>query len=446
MNRNYSRPPPAMLLALIFTVLAAANARAETPLFGGNRCPPSVPRAAGLGALDAAPALTTKAGGSMPRDFGMAVTTLDRQTIRELAPFSSLVILPSDSPELAELLAYARSYRLKVIISVHDLFFERDPEHGSYAPFSLRTDHLDAWQDFVLHNLEVLSYANVWAFYIADEPFWNQIPAADLATAEGIVEETFPLIPTMASMSPQDLDAAPADLPPDLLDIVGLHMFAVENDPNVDPAYQYYLGLLQERFSGRDFVIIADSWWNESLHGDPGLNLQTLVARADQYRQVAEGLGAVALGAFIWQSFEGGTGLRDLPDELLREYIRIGSETAERCGVPDEVGPLAGETALYFHDCRFFATVRWRNPMNGEEGTATAVSLTRDTGVFWFFDRNNIEVTVKLLDGRGLNEHWWVFWSHMTSLEVQLEITDTETGETVAYTEPASDTSAFRDD
>ena len=266
-----------------------------------------------------------------------------------------------------------------------------------------------------------------------------------LEIAARLVKQTFPVIPTMASITAQDLDAAPAELPDDLLDVVGFHMFAVEQDPNVDPVYQHYLARLQETFPGRDWVVISDSWWLEDLHAPAGLAVEILVERAGQYRRVAEDLGALALGAFIWQSFPGGTGLRDLPDVLIREYQRIGAELGDRCGVPAALPSLDGESALFFHDCRFYATVRWRNPANGEEGRAVARNLTRDSGVFWFFDDSNVEVTLKLLDGRALNDHWWVFWSHMTDLELRLEIVDTITGETILYTDSAVDTSAFRE-
>lgn len=170
-----------------------------------------------------------------------------------------------------------------------------------------------------------------------------------------------------------------------------------------------------------------------------------MAARASQYRRVAENIGAVALGAFVWESFPGGTGLRELPEEVIREYIRIGSDITGRCGVPGALPALAGETALFFHDCRFRATVHWRHPATGEEGEGTAVSLTRDTGMFWFFEPSNIELTLKVLNGRSLNGHWWIFWSHMTNLEVWLEVKDTETGLAVTYTEPATDTAAFAD-
>ncbi|MEE8523409.1 MAG: hypothetical protein V3T72_05720, partial [Thermoanaerobaculia bacterium] len=294
-------------------------------------------------------------------------------------------------------------------------------------------------------NREILSYGVIWAFYVVDEPFWNGLPVADLETANSTVKATFPLIPTMASMNRHDIDAAPPFLPEDLLDVVGFHMYAVPEDPNIDAEYQLYLARFQAQFSGRDFVVVADAWWTPHRHGAAGLEPPSLADRARQYRQVAEDIGAIALGTFVWESFSDVTGLRDLPEEVLREYIRIGSEITRKCGVPDDLPPLAGETALFLQTCQFYATVHWRNPTTGEEGDGVAVPLTRNTGMFWFFDSSNIELTVKLLDGTSLNDHWWVFWSHMTSLDVWLEITDLETGVVATYSEPIADTLAFSD-
>ncbi len=285
----------------------------------------------------------------------------------------------------------------------------------------------------------------VWGFYLADEPFLNEIPLADLIEADAAVKAAFPLIPTVTSMCSFDIDAAPWDLPEDLFDVVGYHAYAVPEDPNTDPDYQYYLYLLLEKFAGRDYLIVADAWWSEPYHGEAGFELETLVERAGQYRRVADDVGAVALGAFLWHSVPGATGLRELPEELLRQYIDIGSEISGRCGVPGAVRALAGETALFLQDCRFYVTAHWRNPANGEEGDAVARPFTRDTGMFWFFDPSNIELTVKVLDGTSFNGHWWVFWSQMTTLEVWLEVADTEAGTMVTYAEPAADTASFPD-
>jgi len=57
--------------------------------------------------------------------------------------------------------------------------------------------------------------------------------------------------------------------------------------------------------------------------------------------------------------------------------------------------------------------------------SARAVKLTDDTGYLWFFDANNIEVVVKLLNGCSINQHYWVFAAGLTNVGVQLEVVDT---------------------
>jgi hypothetical protein len=87
--------------------------------------------------------------------------------------------------------------------------------------------------------------------------------------------------------------------------------------------------------------------------------------------------------------------------------------------------------------------------VDGVRRTAQAVSLTGDTGAFWFFDPANVELIVKALDGRALNGHFWTFFGALTNLEHTLTVTDTVTGAVRVYQNPAGkfasagDTTAF---
>lgn len=410
-----------------------------SPVFGNATAAPSPPE----NLLTSSPVRVAlpQGDGSRLVDFGIALASIDRPTIREVSRFSSLVDVPWHHPELENLVRYAESYGMKTLLAVHDLFFTQpDP---SVRAWVLRPDHAERWRSFVKAHRGILSYDHLWAVYLVDEPFWNDVSVDDLAAAHRAVKESLPLVPTMTSLNRHDLEAAPGDLPEDLFDVVGFHAYAVPVDPNLDPQYQHSLGLLLDKLPERDYVVVADAWWTETRHGAAGLAPEDLAERAEQYRRVAEDIDAIALAAFIWQTLPEGTGLRDLPESVVREYLRVGADVSGRCGVPESVPALAGETVLSFHDCRFHAAVYWRNPGTGDEGQGVAVQLSRDTGIFWFFEESNIELTVKLLDGRALNGHWWVFWSHMTDLEVWLEITDTVTGSVVRYTEPRSDTLAF---
>jgi hypothetical protein len=98
---------------------------------------------------------------------------------------------------------------------------------------------------------------------------------------------------------------------------------------------------------------------------------------------------------------------------------------------------------------RFQVTAEWQKP-DGTSGPGTAVPLTADTGYFWFFDPSNVEVVTKVLDGCGVNNHYWVFSSGLTNVGVTLTYTDTATGVQKSYPNPIGtafapiqDTSAF---
>jgi len=77
------------------------------------------------------------------------------------------------------------------------------------------------------------------------------------------------------------------------------------------------------------------------------------------------------------------------------------------------------------------------------------VPLTGDTGYFWFFDDANVELVLKVLDGRGVNHHFWVFYGALSNVEYEITVTDTSTGEVRTYSNPAGefgsvgDTEAF---
>jgi hypothetical protein len=75
-----------------------------------------------------------------------------------------------------------------------------------------------------------------------------------------------------------------------------------------------------------------------------------------------------------------------------------------------------------------------------------------DTGDFWFFSSSNIEMIVKVVDGRSFNSRFWVFAGGLTNVNVVATVTDTQTGAVRTYVnpqgtpfQPIQDTSAFTD-
>ncbi|HSM51290.1 MAG TPA: hypothetical protein VLA75_07820, partial [Thermoanaerobaculia bacterium] len=71
---------------------------------------------------------------------------------------------------------------------------------------------------------------------------------------------------------------------------------------------------------------------------------------------------------------------------------------------------------------RFAATVDWSVPATGETGQGRPTRLSSDSGQFTFFGPGNVEVALKLLDGRPINGHWWLFVSSQTRLPYTLRV------------------------
>jgi hypothetical protein len=111
-------------------------------------------------------------------------------------------------------------------------------------------------------------------------------------------------------------------------------------------------------------------------------------------------------------------------------------------------GCQPGALSLCLGEGRFQATARWTT--RDGSGDAHAVPLTGDTGAFWFFAPQNLEVQVKVIDGCAVNHRFWVFASGLTDVGVEITVEDTRTGESWMYGRPRgtpfptiTDTGAF---
>jgi hypothetical protein len=71
--------------------------------------------------------------------------------------------------------------------------------------------------------------------------------------------------------------------------------------------------------------------------------------------------------------------------------------------------------------------------------------LTPDTAAFWFFSSNNIETVVKVVDGRSVNGHFWVFVGSLSDVEWEVTVLDTETGIARRYSNPQGTLQSFAD-
>lgn len=110
---------------------------------------------------------------------------------------------------------------------------------------------------------------------------------------------------------------------------------------------------------------------------------------------------------------------------------------------------VPGPTTLCLSGGRFRVEATWVRP-DGTSGSGHGVSLTADTGYFWFFEPTNVEAIVKVLNACALNQNIWVFAGGLTNVRVSIVVTDTRTGAVKVFEnpqgapfQPIQDTSAF---
>lgn len=124
-----------------------------------------------------------------------------------------------------------------------------------------------------------------------------------------------------------------------------------------------------------------------------------------------------------------GFGHSTWPQETVLEGFRF---LAER-SVPLATSRCASaRTSLCLGQGRFRVEVTYSS-FGGRPGRGKVIADTSDSGIFWFFDSDNWEVMVKVLDGCQLNGSHWVFAAASTDLDYRLTVTDQETGRVMQY-------------
>ena len=75
---------------------------------------------------------------------------------------------------------------------------------------------------------------------------------------------------------------------------------------------------------------------------------------------------------------------------------------------------------------------------------------TVDSGIFYFFNADNWELLLKILDGCSFTGNYWVFFAATTNVEFTITVTDIQAGAEKTYfnalgnpANAVTDTSAF---
>jgi streptogramin lyase len=105
-------------------------------------------------------------------------------------------------------------------------------------------------------------------------------------------------------------------------------------------------------------------------------------------------------------------------------------------------GPCTPDAhTLCLNNGRFSVAASFQATPTDPVSMATAVTLTGDSGYFWFFVPSNIEMAVKVLNGCSVNNAYWVFAAGLTNVQVNWQVVDTTNN--VTYTQVNQQGTAF---
>ena len=113
------------------------------------------------------------------------------------------------------------------------------------------------------------------------------------------------------------------------------------------------------------------------------------------------------------------------------------SDSATRTVLVEAAAPAGScrvdAETLCLQDSRFEVKMDWWSAA-AESGAGRVVYAgTNDSGLFRFFNPQNWEVLIKVLDGCAINQRTWVLGASTTDLGYRILVTDTVTGESRSY-------------
>ena len=98
-------------------------------------------------------------------------------------------------------------------------------------------------------------------------------------------------------------------------------------------------------------------------------------------------------------------------------------DTGYRGDIPNQ-DCIPDENTLCLNNERFKVQVAWESEQGGA-GNGHAVPYgSDDSGMFWFFSSGNLEMLVKVLNGCGYNDRFWVFFAATTDQEFAVTVTE----------------------
>lgn len=191
-------------------------------------------------------------------------------------------------------------------------------------------------------------------------------------------------------------------------------------------------------------IINHDGSWRAGVGGAlPGIQMPSVpLVGARYFQELAPGI------ALDFAEISGVTESITLPAGSFTKVLKVTEGSALEIGSVSEKWYLRGiglakdeelelvqvsepdcqpdETTLCLNDGRFRVVAEWED-FAGHVGPAHAAQGADDSGEFWFFGPDNVELLVKVIDGCGSSlDAYWVFVAGLTNVGVELTVTDTQ--------------------
>ncbi len=167
--------------------------------------------------------------------------------------------------------------------------------------------------------------------------------------------------------------------------------------------------------------------WKDNSSDERGFEVQF-----SRYRGTLFGYGVWRRLLMVPADTESAASSDGIDDRFRFRVFAYNDRGYSRASAPSGSCRADAET-LCLQDSRFQVKVNWWKA-DGESGVGRVVEAgTDDSGMFQFFDPENWEVLVKVLDGCATNGRMWVLGASTTDLGYRIVVTDTIAEESRTY-------------
>jgi len=179
--------------------------------------------------------------------------------------------------------------------------------------------------------------------------------------------------------------------------------------------------------AGSEFEAFPEAIYLYAERFDPAHPLDNLIAAANN-GPAAAGTARLSLhlaAGVIYQLVTSLVAPPDLPEEPENTVSGPGQPRFSSCFL-DEPERADANQELALNHGRFCVGVTWKD-FAGHTGVGLPVGhRSDDSGLFYFFNPVNWELSVKVLDGCAINGRYWVFLSGSTNVGYNVSVQDLE--------------------